>query len=230
MWSIASFCVWQQVKYCSFEVEGEVYECITRITGSLTRKLEQRKPSKAPCKPNFGSDVSLICIINIILIIVIVIIILEDLNFFLFVPLEGRRPSAAPSTCTAAKAIHPNSLHTCKYFCLVSLRVIHLCLHLRCNAAKEREEEGSWNTDSSECTLPHLTFSPNHYNHYSAIPLPLFSVLAPKCLHKYIALKSSAKQYFQNWDIFRSSAMCDLIAQESNTHLIAIELHERLRI
>ena len=22
MWSIASFCVWQQVKYCSFEVEG----------------------------------------------------------------------------------------------------------------------------------------------------------------------------------------------------------------
>ena len=120
--------------------KGEVYECITRITGSLTRKLEQRKPSKAPCKPNFGSDVSLICIITIILIIVIVIIILEDLNFFLFVPLEGRRPSAAPNTCTAAKAIHPNSLHICKCFCLVSLRVIYLCLYLRCNAAKERWE------------------------------------------------------------------------------------------
>ena len=32
----------------------EVYECITRITGSLTRKLKQRKPS-ATCTPNFAS-------------------------------------------------------------------------------------------------------------------------------------------------------------------------------
>ena len=121
--------------------KGEVYECITRITGSLTRKLEQRKPSKAPCKPNFGSDVSLICIITIILIIVIVIIILEDLNFFLFVPLEGRRPSAAPNTCTAAKAIHPNSLHTCKYFYLVSLCVFYFYSYLRCNAEKKRSKD-----------------------------------------------------------------------------------------
>ena len=200
--------------------KGEVYECITRITGSLTRKLEQRKPSKAPCKPNFASDVSLICIITIILIIVIVIIILEDLNFFLFVPLEGRRPSAAPNTCTAAKAIHPNSLHTCKYFCLVSLNMLFICVCIYVvMPPKKEEKQGSSNTDSSECTLPHLTFSPNHYNHYSAIPLLLFSVLAPKCLHKYIALKYSAKQNFQNWYIFRSSALCDLIVQESITHL-----------
>ena len=72
---------------------------------------------------------------------------------------------------------------------------------------KKVEKQGSSNTDSSECTSPHLTFSPNHYNHYSAMLLLLFSVLASKCLHEYIALKYSAKQYFQNWDIFRSSAL-----------------------
>ena len=39
---------------------GEVYECITRITGSLTRKLKQRKPSAA-CTPNFASSSSWYC-------------------------------------------------------------------------------------------------------------------------------------------------------------------------
>ena len=109
------------------------------------------------------------CIITIILIIVIVIIILEDLNFFLFVPLEGRRPSAAPNTCTAAKAIHPNSLHTCKYFCLVSLCVLYIYSYLRCNAEKKRSK------DLQTLIHPNALCLILHFH-------PIITIITPQCL------------------------------------------------
>ena len=46
MWSIASFCVWQQVKYCSFEVEGGGLRVHYAYYGLADSEVETKKAKR----------------------------------------------------------------------------------------------------------------------------------------------------------------------------------------